>query len=87
MGLNNNDQEPGGINKNTDITDEQEPKGNFTNTNVSEADTDDDMGLNDDTILKLNNVITVTQYDTSELTSRTGGNQDDSSSLTSITGN
>ena len=25
MGLNNNDQEPGGINKNTNVTDDQEP--------------------------------------------------------------
>ena len=45
MGINDNEQEPGGINKETVVTDDQEPKGFFTNTNV--ADTDTDMGLND----------------------------------------
>ena len=52
MGLNENDQEPGGTNKNYYVTDDQKPKENFTNTNVTDADTDAEMGLNDDAILK-----------------------------------
>ena len=52
MGLNKNDQEPGGINKKYDVTDDQKPKENFTNTNVTDTDTDAEMGLNDDAILK-----------------------------------
>ena len=52
MGVNDNDQEPGGINKNTDVTDDQEPKEIFTNTHVTDSDTDDDMDSNDDAILK-----------------------------------
>ena len=47
MGINDNNQQPGGINTNTDLTDDQEPKEIFTNTNVTDADTDAEMGLND----------------------------------------
>ena len=43
------------------------------------------MGLNDNAILKQVNVITETQDDPSELTSRTGGIQDDSPTFTSRT--
>ena len=71
-GLNSNNQEPVGINKKYNVTDDQEPKENFTNTNVINAETDSDMGLNDDAIKKIY-FITGTQYDPSELTSRTGG--------------
>ena len=85
MGLNYNEQESGGINKETDVTDDQESKEFFTDTNITDADTDDDMGLNDYAILKQNNVITGNQYDTSALTSITGGNQDDPANLTSTT--
>ena len=46
MVLNNNYPEPGGINKNADVTDDQKSKENFTNTNVNDADTDSNMGLN-----------------------------------------
>ena len=52
MGINNNGQESGGINKNFDVTDEQEPREIFTNTNVTDSDTDTDMGLNNDAIFK-----------------------------------
>ena len=52
MGINNNYQKPGGINKNTDVTDDQESKEIFTNTNVTDSHTDADMGLNDYAILK-----------------------------------
>ena len=52
MILNENDQEPRGMNANTDVTDDQESKVNFTNTNITDADIDADMGLNDDAILK-----------------------------------
>ena len=52
VGLKNNYQEPGGINKNTDVTYDQEPKVNFTNTNWTDTDTDAEMGLNNDAILK-----------------------------------
>ena len=52
MGLNENDQEPGGTNKKYYVTDDQKPKENFTNTNVTDTDTDAEMGLNDDAILK-----------------------------------
>ena len=61
MGLNENEQEPGGINKNTDVTDEQEPKGFFTNTNVNDADSDGDIGFKNYAILKNIIVITGTQ--------------------------
>ena len=46
MGLNDNSQEPGGINKDTYVMDYQEPKQFFRNTNVTDDDTDSDMGLN-----------------------------------------
>ena len=46
MSLNDNEQEPGCINKDTDVTDDQEPREFFTNNNVTDADTDADMGLN-----------------------------------------
>ena len=52
VGLKNNDQQLGGINRNDDVTDKQEPKENFTNTNITDADTDADMGLNNNGILK-----------------------------------
>ena len=52
MGLNQNYQEPGGINKNSDVTDDQEPNDMFTNTNLTYSDTDTEMGLNYDAILK-----------------------------------
>ena len=48
MGLNYNVQEPGGINKDFNVTDYQEPGEIFTNTNVTDADTDSYMGLNKD---------------------------------------
>ena len=90
MGLNKNYQEPGGINKYVDVTDDQEPKEISTNTNVTDsdtdADTDADMGLNVDTILKQIKVITGTLYDPSALTSGTVGTQYAPSTLTSITG-
>ena len=46
MGLNENEQELGGINKDSDVTDDQEPKEVITNANVTDADTDAGMGLN-----------------------------------------
>ena len=52
MVINENYQEPGGINKSTNLTDDQELKETFTNTNVTDADTDSDIGLNNDAILK-----------------------------------
>ena len=52
MGLNENDQEPVIINKNTDVTYYQEPKEILTNTNATGVNTDADMGLNNDSILK-----------------------------------
>ena len=84
MGIDNNDQEPGGI-KNADVTYDQEPKEIVTNTNITYSDTDSDMGLNLYDIFKIK-VITGTQYYPSALTSRTGGTQDDPSALTSRTG-
>ena len=84
MGINENDQEPGVINKNTDITDDKEPKENFTNTNRTDSGTNYDMGLNKSSVLKIN-VISRTQDDTSALNSRTGGTQDYPSMLTSRT--
>ena len=48
----------------------------LTNTNATDYDTDYDMGLNYDSIFKIN-VITGTQDDLSELTSRTDGTQYD----------
>ena len=48
----------------------------FTNTNVTDADTDDAMGLNENVIFKKINVITGTQDDSSALNSRTGVTQD-----------
>ena len=82
MGLNINYQQTGGINKNTDVTDDQEPKEISTNTNVTDADTDAKIGLNGDDILKKINVINGTQYDHSLLTSRTYGTQDYTPKLT-----
>ena len=64
MGLNENEQEPVGINKNADVTDDQKQNENFTNTNVTDATTDSGIGLNDDGILKQINVITLTHDDT-----------------------
>ena len=64
MGLNENEQEPVGINKNSDVTDDQKQNENFTNTNVTDATTDSEIGLNDDGILKQINVITLTHDDT-----------------------
>ena len=48
MGLHENYQKPGGIKKDTGVTDDQEPKANFTNANVTDAnyDTDSDIVLN-----------------------------------------
>ena len=40
VGLNYNDQEPGDINKDTNVTDDQEPGEIITNSNVTDADTD-----------------------------------------------
>ena len=37
LGINLNDQKPGGINKNANVTDDQEPKEMFTNTNVTDS--------------------------------------------------
>ena len=85
MGLNYNDQEPGGINKYTDVSYNQETKESFTNTNVTDADTDAYIGLNNYAIFKKINVITGTQDDPSALTSKTGVTQDDPSTLSSIT--
>ena len=45
IGRSENDQEPGGINKTTNVTHDQEPIF-FTNTNLTDADTDADMGYN-----------------------------------------
>ena len=70
-GLNKNEQEPGGINKNADVTDWQQQKEISTTNNVTNVETDADMGLKDDAIFK-KNVITGTQYDPQELTSITG---------------
>ena len=61
MGLKDNYQEPWGINKNSDVTYDQEPKELFTNTNVTDADTYSDMSLNADDILKQINIITGNQ--------------------------
>ena len=61
MGINDNEREPGGINKDNDVTDDQESKVIFTNTNVTDADTDTDVGLNNHAILKQINDITETQ--------------------------
>ena len=61
-GLNKNDQEPGGINKNSDVTCDQEKKLFFTNTNVTDVDTDSGMGLYEYFILKQVIFITVTLY-------------------------
>ena len=67
--------------KNAYVTDGQEPKEFFTNTNVTDADTDSDMGLNGDSILKHINDITGTQYYHSALTSRTCRTQGDTSTF------
>ena len=72
MGLNDNDKEPGEINKNYDVTDGQEPGYVFTNSDVTDADTDYDMGLNYYANPKQNNAITGNQYYHSALTERTG---------------
>ena len=53
----------------------------FTNTNVTNDDTDAEMGFKNDAILKQINFITGTQYDPSALTSITDGTQDDPSTL------
>ena len=50
MGLNDNDQQPVRINKNANVSDGQEREEIFTNTNVTDADTYSDMGVNDDAI-------------------------------------
>ena len=60
MSLNYYEQEPGGINKDSDGTDDQDSKAFFKNTNVTVADADSDMGLNNYAISKHINVITVT---------------------------
>ena len=54
MGLNYNYQEPRGTNKNAYVTDDQEQKYFFTNTNVTDDDTDTEMGLKDLSILNKN---------------------------------
>ena len=46
MGLNGNGQKPGRINKNANVTDDQEPKEISTKTNITDANNDVDMGLN-----------------------------------------
>ena len=68
MGLNDNELKPGGINKYTDVTGDQESKEICTNTNVTDADTNADMGLNDYVILNKINVITGIQGHPSALT-------------------
>ena len=50
MGLNENYQAPGGINKNIVVSDEQESKETFTDTIVTDANNYADIGLNDDAI-------------------------------------
>ena len=50
MGLNENEQEPYGINKESYVTDDQEQKYFSTIANVTDADNDADMGLNGYTI-------------------------------------
>ena len=57
--------------------DDQEPKQFFRNTNVTDDDTDADMGLNNYAIFKRIKVSTETQDDISEFTSISGGTQDD----------
>ena len=52
MVLNYNQQDPGDINKYSNVTDEQEPKEFFTKSIVTDCDTDADMGLNDYAIFK-----------------------------------
>ena len=61
MVLNYNEQEPGGINKYTDVDDDQEPRHFFTSTTVNDSDTDSEMGLNNYAILKQINVLNGTQ--------------------------
>ena len=87
MGLNENDQESGGINKKVNLNDDQEPRKLFTITNVADAETDADMGLNYDVKPNKINFITGTQDDTSELNPRTGVTQDDTSVLNIRTSN
>ena len=62
MGLNYNEQEPVGISKDSNVTDDQEPKYFFTKANVTDADADADadadMVLNEYAILKQINAIT-----------------------------
>ena len=48
MGLNNNDQYIEEISKHADVTDDQKPRENFTNFDVTDADTDADISLNND---------------------------------------
>ena len=86
VGLNENEQEPGSINKDTDVTGDQEPKETSTKTNVTYADTDAEIGLKEYTILIQIDVITGNQDDPAALTSITGGTQGDPSTLTSRTG-
>ena len=53
IGINDNNQETGDINKYINVTVDQEPKEIFTNTNVTDDDIDAEMGLNDDSIFKI----------------------------------
>ena len=48
MGINDNYQQPVQINKNANVSDGQEREEIFTNTNVTDAETYADMGVNDD---------------------------------------
>ena len=43
--MHSNDQEPGGINRTVNVADDHELEENFTNTNVTDADTHVEMGL------------------------------------------
>ena len=84
--LNVNDQEPGCINKNDGVTDDQEQEEISTNINITDYDTDDYMCINKDSLLKQINVITGNQDDPSALNSRIYGTEDGPTTLTSITG-
>ena len=72
MGINDNGQGIGEINKNANVTDDKELGEIFTNSDVTDDGTDADMGLNNNTKPKQIDVITGTKYDNSLLTSRTG---------------
>ena len=86
VGLNYNEQEPGVINKKRWCNWWPRTKRNFHKTNVTDADTDSYIGLNDYAILKQVNVITGTQYDPSSLTLITGVTKDDPSMMNSRSG-